>query len=259
MINLEELMLFMSIIRSNKNYIDGNELYDDILIYMPRLNKFTFNIYTNVDKRVEIAFSSNEDIQRSFSRKEYGPVASHIETFARENERMCHMISLPHEFKSRCHIYSLPYQFKYFHFLNNSFQGGIFDNVLFLTMTDCCAFEHNFFEIISQSFPRLKELYIMNKEPQKNEQRKMSIITFSHLIYLDLCPAHADYAEQFLVDKYCHLPCLLNLHIDYLSLVLVTSNFTNDAARLTCSKLTNLCVTEPFVHPKSFGQYFPLL
>ncbi|CAF3215420.1 unnamed protein product, partial [Rotaria sp. Silwood2] len=51
MINLEELILDLSIIRSNKNYIDGIQLYDDILIYMPRLNKFTFNIYTNVDKK----------------------------------------------------------------------------------------------------------------------------------------------------------------------------------------------------------------
>ncbi|CAF4082841.1 unnamed protein product [Rotaria sordida] len=88
MINLEELILYLSIIRSNKNYIDGSQLYDDILIYMPRLNKFTFNIHTNVDKKnVEIAFSSNEDIQRSFSRKEYEPVASHIETFTKENEQ----------------------------------------------------------------------------------------------------------------------------------------------------------------------------
>ncbi|CAF1293696.1 unnamed protein product [Rotaria sordida] len=101
MINLEELILFLSIIRSNKNYIDSNELYDSILIYMPRLNKFIFNIHTNVDKKnVEIDFSSNEDIQRSFSRKEYGPVASHIESFTRENERRCYYYSLPYEFKN---------------------------------------------------------------------------------------------------------------------------------------------------------------
>ncbi|CAF4098336.1 unnamed protein product [Adineta steineri] len=71
--------------------------------------------------------------------------------------------------------------------------------------------------------------------------------------------AHADYAEQFLIDKYCHLPCLLNLDIDYESLVLVTNNFTNDAIHLTCSKLTNLRINEPLVPPKTFYQYFPLL
>ncbi|CAF3899991.1 unnamed protein product [Rotaria sordida] len=101
MINLEEFILYLSIIRSNKNYIDGHQLYDDILIYMPQLKKFTFNIYTNVDKNVKIALSSNEDIQLSFRRKEYdyGPVASHIETFTRENQRKCHIRSLPYEFK----------------------------------------------------------------------------------------------------------------------------------------------------------------
>ena len=50
MINLEELILFLSIIRADKNYIDGDQLYDDILVYMPRINKFTFNIETNSPK-----------------------------------------------------------------------------------------------------------------------------------------------------------------------------------------------------------------
>ncbi|CAF2941813.1 unnamed protein product [Rotaria sp. Silwood2] len=260
MINLEELILDLSIIRSNKNYIDGIQLYDDILIDMPRLNKFTFNIYTNVDKKnVGIVFSSNEDIQRSFRRKEYGSVASHIEIFTRENQRKCHNYSSPYEFKSRCHIYSLPYQFRTYHFLNNSFEGGIFVNVQFLVMTDFCPFEHNFFKVISQSFPLFKKMDIMNKELRKDKQKSLSLIKFSYLIYLDLQGAHADYAEQFLVDKYCHLPCLLNLNIDYESLVLVTNNFTNDATRLTCSKLTSLRINEPFVPPKNFYQYFPLL
>ncbi|CAF2117090.1 unnamed protein product [Rotaria magnacalcarata] len=260
MINLEELILYLSIIRSNKNYIDGSELYDDILIYMPRLNNFTFNIHTNVDKNnLEIAFSSNEDIQRSFSRKEYGPVASHIENFTRENKRRCHSYSLPYEFKSRCHIYSLPYQFKSLHLLNNSFQSGIFDNVQSLIMTDFCPFEHNFFNVISQSFPVLEKLGIINDEPQKDKQQSTPLIIFSHLIYLDLHGAHANYAEQFLVDKHCHLPCLLDLKIGYESLVLVTNNFTNDATRLTCSKLTSLCIKGAFVPPKTFHEYFPLL
>jgi hypothetical protein len=260
MINVEELILYLSIIRSNKNYIDGIQLYDDILIYMPRLNKFTFNIRTNVDKKnIEIAFSSNEDVQRSFSRKEYGPVGSHVETFTRENERICHIYSLPYEFKSRCHIYSLPYQFKYFSYLNNSFQGGMFYNVQSLIMTDLCPFEHNLFKGISQSFPLLKQLCIINDEPQKDKQQSIPLIIFSHLISLNLYSAHADYAEQFLVDKHCHLPCLLSLNIGYESLILVTNNFTNDATRLTCSKLTSLRIKELFVSPKNFHQYFPLL
>ncbi|CAF2723094.1 unnamed protein product [Rotaria sp. Silwood2] len=260
MINLENLKLYISIIRSNRNYIDGNQLYDDILIYMPRLNKFTFNIQTFVDKRNdEIIFSSNEDIQHSFNRKQYGSVGSYVETFTRENKYKCHHYSLPYEFKSRCHIYSLPYQFKDFDFVTNAFQGGMFNNVESVVITDCKPFEHNFFKLISGSFPRLKHLYIFNKEPMENKEESISLIVFSHLIFLNIYTCHADYAEQFLVDKHCHLPCLMNLEIEYETLVLVTNNFTNDATRLTCSKLTNLRVQGPFVPPENFDEYFPLL
>ncbi|CAF5011579.1 unnamed protein product, partial [Rotaria magnacalcarata] len=109
MINLENSILYLSIIRNNKNYIDGNELYNDILIYMPQLNKFTFNIRTNVDKKNDgIDFSSNEDIQHSFKRKEYGLVGSYVETFTTSVEYKCYSNSMPYHFKSRSHIYSLP-------------------------------------------------------------------------------------------------------------------------------------------------------
>ncbi|CAM4870442.1 unnamed protein product [Rotaria socialis] len=260
MVNLENLILYLSIIRNNKNYIDGNELYNDILIYMPQLNKFTFNIRTNVDKKNDgIVFSSNEDIQHSFRRKEYGLVGSYVETFTTSVEYKCYSNSMPYHFKSRSHIYSLPYQFKTFDLLSNSFQGGMFDNVQSLIMTDIYPFENNFFDVISQSFPLLKELYIFNEKPQKNKQQSMTLIAFSHLIDLDLSSAHADYAERFLVDKHCYLPCLLNINIRYEPLALVTNNFTGDATRLTCSKLTSVCLEEPFVSPETFSKYFPLL
>ncbi|CAF3492767.1 unnamed protein product [Rotaria socialis] len=260
MINLENLILYLSRIRNNKNYIDGNELYNDILIYMPQLNKFTFNIRTNVDKKNDgIVFSSNEDIQHSFRRKEYGLVGSYVETFTTSSEYKCYSNSMPYHFKSRSHIYSLPYQFKNFDLLSNSFEGGMFGNVQSLIMTDIYPFEHNFFNIISQSFPLLKELHIINEKPQKNKQQTMPLIVFSHLIDLNLFCAHADCAEQFLVNKHCYLPCLLNINICYEPLTLVTNNFTNDATRLTCSKLTSVCIKEPFVSPETFSKYFPLL
>ena len=48
MINLEELKLFLQVSRVNSSYIDGIQLHDEILIYMPRLNKFIFSINTSV-------------------------------------------------------------------------------------------------------------------------------------------------------------------------------------------------------------------
>ncbi|CAF1346940.1 unnamed protein product, partial [Rotaria sordida] len=77
MINLEELILYLSLIRFDSTYVDGIQLSDQILIYMPQLNKFTFSINIWVDnKNTIIDLSSNEDIQHSFIGKGYGPVAS---------------------------------------------------------------------------------------------------------------------------------------------------------------------------------------
>ncbi|CAF1370841.1 unnamed protein product [Rotaria sordida] len=117
MSNLEELTLFLIIKRYDSSYIDGIQLYDQILIHMPRLNKFTFSINTLVHNRyVNITLPSNDDIQRSFIERKYQQVGS----YADDN-----LI----EYEARCHIYSLPYQFDNFHHLNNSFQGGIFEKV----------------------------------------------------------------------------------------------------------------------------------
>ncbi len=45
MINLEELELYLSVERFDSTYIDGIQLYDQFLIYMTQLNKFTFKNY----------------------------------------------------------------------------------------------------------------------------------------------------------------------------------------------------------------------
>jgi hypothetical protein len=61
MINLEELILYLLIIRVDSTYVDGIQLHDDILIYMPRLNKFTFSINTGIlGEDTKIHFSSDE-------------------------------------------------------------------------------------------------------------------------------------------------------------------------------------------------------
>ncbi|CAF3947257.1 unnamed protein product [Rotaria sordida] len=113
--------------------------------------------------------------------------------------------------------------------------------------------------IISQSFPVLANLHISNDEPQTDKQQSTTFIMFPRVILLDLYFSHVDYAEQFLIDKNCHLPRLLNLGIEYESIKTVTHNFTNNATRLTCSKLTSLNIHEPFVRPENFDRYFPLL
>jgi hypothetical protein len=42
------LMKYETVTRTKSSYIDGNQLYDEILNYMPRLNKFIFCIHTHI-------------------------------------------------------------------------------------------------------------------------------------------------------------------------------------------------------------------
>jgi hypothetical protein len=247
MINLEELILNLSIFRGNGNYIDGIQLYGDILIYMPQLNKFSFRIDTRVSfENRTIVLSSKEDIQRSFIGREYQKLGLHVEILLTDDE-------------IQCRIHSLPYQFNRFIYLNHSYQDGMFNYVRYLSMIDQHPFKNNLFKIISQDFPFLEELFIVNNEAQTKKQELSETITFPHLSRLNIYMSHIDYAEQFLVEQRCHLPHLLDLLIKYESLVTVTNNFTNNATRRTCSKVRFIWLTGPFVRPQHFNQYFPLL
>jgi hypothetical protein len=246
MINLEELKLYLRIKRLDSTYIDGVQLYDQILNYMTRLNKFTFSIDTKIcNEDVTFELQSNEDIQRSFIGRGYQQVASYVHTISMNTE-------------GKCHVYSLPYEFEYFH-LDNSFQGGMFHKVRYLTMDDTSPFEHKLFQLISQDFPFLEFLYISHIEPQEDKQHSSTLITFPHLKLLDLKWAHVDYAEQLLLKKNAHLPHLLNLCIEYGSLTMITNNFTTDATHFNFGTLKNLDVCQLFVRPENFLKYFPLL
>ncbi|CAF3418700.1 unnamed protein product [Rotaria socialis] len=257
MINLEELILFLSVIRVESTFIGGIELNHQVLTNMPHLNKFVFSINTGVlIKNNKIDVPSNEDIQHSFIGREYGQVGSYVHFEPRRPIDEFSVNKVKAVVKS--HIYSLPYQFERFLHLNNSFQGGMFIKVRCLTMTDTYPFEHQLFKIISDDFPFLKELNINNVKPQKEKQHSSTLINFPHLNLLNLFEAHVDYAEQFLVDTNTHLPCLLDLCIEYESLVMVTNNFTNDTTRLYCAKLKVLHIDKPFVRSKHFDEYFPL-
>ena len=171
MINLEELRLYLSVGRFDSPYISGIELYDHFLIYMTQLNKFTFNIQSNVDcENVTIELPSNEDIQRSFIGRGYQNVASYVYTDSFSDE-------------GECRIYSLPYDFEYFVDLDNSFQGGMFHKVRLLKMSEAMPFEHKLFELISQGFSFLEFLYICNREPQKDKQHYSHFLISHFLIY----------------------------------------------------------------------------
>jgi hypothetical protein len=67
MSNLEELILNLSIDRStHKSFIDGNNLKNDIISHMSKLNKFVFSIHSNLYLNDLDLLSTNDDIQRTF-------------------------------------------------------------------------------------------------------------------------------------------------------------------------------------------------
>jgi hypothetical protein len=94
MINIEDLTLFLNVIRIDSTYIDGTHLYNDVLAFMPQLNKFTFSINTNVlNTKPEIVFPSNDDIQHSFIEKGNRHIGSHVDNRLSRMSGQCHVYS----------------------------------------------------------------------------------------------------------------------------------------------------------------------
>ena len=129
-------------------------------------------------------------------------------------------------------------------------------------MNDTRPFEHQFFKLVSDYFPLLKELAIPhNDQPQKDKEHSPILIIFPHLMLLDLIHSHINYVRQFLLAKKTHLPSLLDLCIRYKSLTMLTNHFNNiDPIHLSCTQVKKLHVSDGlFIQPKNFQKCFPLL
>jgi len=214
---------------------------------MPRLNKFTFSIYTQIiNNDIDIDLPSNKDILNSFIKIGYRQVNLYADDKL-TNDR------------GYCYVYSVPYNFDNFMFMTSRFQGDMFDKVRLLVMLDVRPFENDFLKIISQDFPYLQRLSINNGMSQKNKQHSPTFITFPHLYKLDLRNAHIDYVVQFLFDKNISLPRLTYLCIEYDTLATITEGFINDVARRTCAQIKTLLIIESIVRPENFFSYFSSL
>ncbi|CAF1043060.1 unnamed protein product [Adineta ricciae] len=247
MINLEELQLYLVVVRKELCCVDGFDLWYQFLDRMTQLKKFTFNIHTTVWARwPQTIIPSNEDIQRSFHGRNYPPVVSCI-------------TKRPKLFDHECHIYSLPYDFEYYSDLNNRFQGGMFSKVRQLKMRDNVPFEYSLFEVVARDFPFLQFLYISNTNPMKDKEYSCALIAFPYLTLLNLHEANVDYAELFLSQTKMHLPCLLNLSLELNQLTSITNHFTEDPTHFNLKTLKSIDVCESFVRPENFHQYCPLL
>ncbi|CAF5097090.1 unnamed protein product [Rotaria sp. Silwood1] len=251
MLNLEKLNLYLIICYKN-TFINGNNLKRNILNHMPQLNKFIFDIRSSFHLHNQISLVSNEDIQHTFNDFQNNQIISCVDYFYKFG-------------RDECHIYSYPYERKEYHRITNNFPGGIFKYVREISLFDERPFEHNFFFQISQSFPFMKKLTLINEKPQNDKQSRklddnnqnLSIIEYPHLFHLDLVDAHDDYVEQFLVDTNTCLPNNVFLNVDYQILKRVTQDFTRKTTRTNCRKLGFLGLICECEIPEYLKQYFP--
>ncbi|CAF4785575.1 unnamed protein product [Rotaria sp. Silwood1] len=63
---LEKLTLYICI-HNRSTFVDGTNLHKDILIHMPRLHKFSFHIYTEIQFDDSVHHLSDNDIQQTFT------------------------------------------------------------------------------------------------------------------------------------------------------------------------------------------------
>jgi len=248
MSQLEKLTLSF-IVRGRTSFIDGNHLVNDILSKMPYLHTFIFNIITEIFTPHEQLLPTSDDVELALIQKGY--------------KVNCYTDYTKFSM-GQCHIYSIPFTMERIDTHSRKFPGGLFLTVRHLVAHDLYhPFEYDFFVRISQAFPLLNKLAIVNEnKPEKKltYQQICSIIEFYHLMIVDLSRCDIDYVRQFLFDFNIRLPCLNTLHIKYIDLVIVTDNFTNNTARGNCSKLQHIMFDSlPMAYSENFHNYFPLL
>ncbi|CAM4820753.1 unnamed protein product [Rotaria magnacalcarata] len=246
MSQLEKLTLSL-VAKDRNSFIDGTQLHNDILYKMAHLHTFIFDITTRNVIFSQVILPFSDDVRRTFIERGY-----HTDCY----------IDYYSEGINLCHVYSLPFTMKRMYNVTNSFPGGLFMNVRKLSLSDLfIPFEHDFFVKISQAFPLVSQLALLNMWKQQKkltDEQTCSIIEYSHLVQLSLISAHTDYVKQFLFNSKSHLPCLDTLDVKYQDLITVTDNFTTDAARDNCAKLKNIIFdATPFVYSENFYRYFP--
>ncbi|CAF1566472.1 unnamed protein product, partial [Rotaria sordida] len=149
--------------------------------------------------------------------------------------------------------------------ITNNFPGGLYQFVRIVSLYDEHSFEHEFFLRISQSFPYMEKLTVINRTQQINKQcrkskhqnQKFSIIKYPNLIELDLHQTHKDYHRQFLFDIITCLPDNVYVCMDYRLTKKVTHNFRRNITRNNCSKIGNVFFYYKSKFPEHLKDYFP--
>ncbi len=252
MSHLEELTLYVRI-AYRYTFVDGHHLHDEILLHMPRLRRFTFYIRTNNKIDDTTNRISSEDIQQTFANTNLHQMACIVDYFGTT--------------KNICHVFSLPFTFARLENITNNLPSIIFRSVTHLALEDKVPFKHEFFIRIAQAFPLLESLSIRNIRPPfwRFGKRTLignesySIVTYPHLISLDMDCVNIHYVDQFLNQSKAYLPCLTELKIPYNELKSVTENFTRDVTRRNCANVKRLILKDSTVFSEDVHRYFPSL
>lgn len=254
-VNLEQLDLRLTLSHPQPG-IDGASLENDILLHLNRLHTFNFSIYARAFK-FQNGFDHvcSKDFENTFVDRRIRQAACYADMFPSE--------------LIQYHIYSIPYNMPDLEHITNRFPVGQYHSVRNLTVTDARPFKHGFFDRIAQASPLLNKLTVRNSMAQQHKiQRQIgendtaaSIIIYPHLTRLFIVRSHEDYIDQLLNHYDTHLPQLTELPIEYSPLRATTKNFTCDAIRHNCAKITHLflCGNQPMEYSPSFSSYFPLL
>ncbi|CAF1997646.1 unnamed protein product [Rotaria magnacalcarata] len=183
-----------------------------------------------------------------------------------ENKKIITSMDYFHENKySQCHIYSYPYKLKNYYNITNNFRVGIFNSVRRVSLFDERSFEHEFFLRITQSFPFMEKLTLINNKRQNNKQFRKSkkinqdspIIKYPYLIERDLSKAQKDYYGQFLFDTKTCLPNNIRVNMDYRLVKKVTRNFRRPTTRINCAKIVFVYFLNKSKFPEYLKDFFP--
>ncbi|CAF2390754.1 unnamed protein product [Rotaria sp. Silwood2] len=245
--NVEYLTLLLAIdLResSPNHFINGYDLENDIISYMPHLNQFNFHIRSILENAAHVEIDT---IRQSFMKQQYRFVGCTIDYFNNNY--------------GQCQIYSLPFIGTRLDFISNRFPLFDINNTfsmvtVLLLFDDIKPFENVFFERLAQTLLHLRTLEVVNRlEQQEKTTTSTNNLKFIHLATLILFDIHMNYAEQFLCRTY--LPCLneLAIHTDALFAIIAQDQHQT---RDNCSRVERLRTSKPLYNSiNAIQNYFP--
>ncbi|CAF4944653.1 unnamed protein product [Rotaria sp. Silwood1] len=249
--NLEKLGLYLRFYVKDR-FIDGNHIKTNILSHMPQLNIFSFHIHSLMFINNQLNLPSKEDIHETFIDLKHTKIISYVDYF-REKQI------------GKCHVYSYRSEMQYYQYITNHFLGGLYKYVRLISLYDEHPFEHEFFIKISQSFPFLESLTLINNQSQIykqsyksiNNDYNSSIVIYNHLITLEISKVHEDYIEEFLFNRKTYFHNNIYLNINYKSLERVTHSFTRYDTRINSAKISDIILVGEKTYSKCLRDYFP--